>query len=275
MKITVFILIGFTFFGVSIHAQPGYNIQESAPIVKIELPSSPFYEQAWFNTLIAALLGISGTVLGYQLTANRDDKIRMEEQERNDERTEEETRQRFIREMSTIKAKADGLIHKLTKNGIDFVWMEEIYDSEAPNKKHLWADKLMEAEEKYNNTLSDYLTQLSLFETYLGEPWMWNEMINQLREFPQMLPVLDSGYEGKKQLEDFFHEDFNRGLTNFFSDLMNAFVYQMIDGNSYEDARSFTVVNYLSEKSEYWKYVEDKSPGSNLKVGDSPNAINI
>lgn len=63
------ILIGVLLFllSVELHSD-SLDIQQTelkpaTPVVKIELPSTPFYEQSWFNTLIGAIIGAGLTFL--------------------------------------------------------------------------------------------------------------------------------------------------------------------------------------------------------------------
>ena len=58
------------------------TIQQAIPVVRVILPQEEkyIYDSNWFNTIVGVAFGIIGTVIGFYLTASRDNKIRKREE---------------------------------------------------------------------------------------------------------------------------------------------------------------------------------------------------
>lgn len=205
MKINLIVFFGVLLFQGELYSQPSYVIQESAPIVKVELPSTPFYEQAWFNTMIAALLGIGGTILGFKLTSNREDK------RRKDDKMED-----LISKLNSYKSKADSLIPLLYKQSIEvmFSYAEQVRQEKAERIQRVMTSTLPGAfpgkrltpsvEEKYNSTLADFTYNISLFMGLTKQDARFSKSIKSIRTFP-INEYPTTSYDGiKKHIDSMF-----------------------------------------------------------------------
>ncbi len=188
MKLILSLLIGVLLQSVELPAQNGVELKQAEPrpvdVQKAEISVQDFKDilNSGFTT---ALIGLLGVWLGYRWNSSRDKTVREQERAISEERRFDEERQRLARELSAIKARADGKVHGLivSAQNLNWYWIRTKYMISSREGNDEWVAKHFLEMEKYNLLISEFISIVSEFGGLSNTDKDLKPLVSALREY--------------------------------------------------------------------------------------------